>query len=114
MTYDAFGADIRQRAGWLPGQNELEAWLAHHRDRVRGRGEQIVLHPVIVEFQKLIDTDPVVRMYLNQMIDQVPTTNEYQDKYIDSVDELLRLINEVLTMAPEFSESSMVTTPLGA
>jgi hypothetical protein len=38
-----------------------ESWLAGHRERVEARGEQAVLHPVLVEFQELIDTDPVVR-----------------------------------------------------
>jgi hypothetical protein len=31
----------------------------------RGRGEQVVLHPVLTELQELIDTDPVARMYVN-------------------------------------------------
>jgi len=59
--------DIRRRAGWLPDdQDDLESWLAGHRERVEARGEQVVLHPVLVEFQELIDTDPVVRMYLTR------------------------------------------------
>ena len=72
-----------------------------------------MLHPVLVEFQELIDTDPVVRMYLNQMIDQVPSTKPYRKRHLESVQQMLRLINEVLAMAPEFGEA-MVATPLGA
>src|ERR1700712_4595880 len=106
--------DVKRQAGWLPEQDDLESWLAGHRDRVAGRGEQIVLHPVLSEFQELIDTDPVVRMYLNQMIAQVPSTKPYVKRHVESVEELVRMINEVLTMAPEFGESSMVATPLGA
>ena len=68
---------------------------------------------MLVEFQELIDTDPVVRMYLNQMIDQVPSTKPYRKRHLESVQQMLRLINEVLTMAPEFGEA-MVATPLGA
>ena len=105
---------MRRRAGWLPeGQDDLEAWLAGHRERVEARGEQVVLHPVLTEFQELIDTDPVVRMYINQMIAQVPGTKPYTKRHLDSPAQLLRLINEVLTMAPEFG-GSMVATPLGA
>jgi phosphatidylserine decarboxylase len=107
--------DVKRQAGWLPEQDDLEAWLAGHRDRVEARGEQIVLHPVLGEFQELIDTDPVVRMYVNQMIAQVPSTKPYRERHVESVEELVRMINEVLTMAPEFgSQSSMVATPLGA
>jgi phosphatidylserine decarboxylase len=53
-------------------------------------------------------------MYLNQMIEQVPSTKPYSKRHLDSVEQLLRLINELLAMAPEFGESSMVATPLGA
>ncbi|WP_396327794.1 phophatidylserine decarboxylase associated domain-containing protein [Jatrophihabitans lederbergiae] len=47
----------------------------------------------------MIDSDPVVRMYLNQMIAQVPSTKSYRKRHLHSVEQLLRLINEVLTMA---------------
>jgi phosphatidylserine decarboxylase len=71
------------------------------------------LHPVVAEFQDLINTDPIVRMYLNQMISQVPDNRQYSKRHLQSVPQLLRLINAVLTMAPEFGDS-MVMTPLGA
>jgi phosphatidylserine decarboxylase len=35
---------------------------------VEARAAPAELHPVIVEFQELIAADPVVRMYLEQMI----------------------------------------------
>ena len=67
---------------------------------------------MLTEFQELIDTDPVVRMYINQMIAQVPGTKPYRKRHLESA-ALMRLINEVLTMAPEFG-GHMVATPLGA
>lgn len=107
--------DIHRRAGWLPDdQDDLEAWLAGHRERVEAKGEQVVLHPVVAEFQGLIDTDPVVRMYLERMIAEVPAGKAYSQRHLHDVPQLLRLINEVLTMAPEFSDDAMVITPLGA
>jgi phosphatidylserine decarboxylase len=106
--------DVRRRAGWLPAEQEdLESWLAGHRERVEARGEQIVLHPVLAEFQELMDGDPVVRMYMSQMIEQVPSAKPYSQRHLESVEQLLRLINEVLTMAPEFGKNS-VTLPLNA
>jgi phosphatidylserine decarboxylase len=116
MTTLPHALDVRRRAGWLPGdQDDLEAWLDGHRQRVEARGEggQIVLHPVLTEFQELIGRDSVVRMYIDQMIGQVPRTKPYRKRHLESVDQLLRLINEVLTMAPEFGPA-MVATPLGA
>ena len=87
--------------------------MAGHRERVEAKGD-VALHPVIVEFQQLIDADPVVRMYMNQMIAQVPDKKPYRKRHLRSVEQMLRLINEILTMAPEFGENSMVATPLGA
>jgi phosphatidylserine decarboxylase len=116
VTTSPHELDVRRQAGWLPQEHDdLESWLAAHRERVEARGEQIVLHPVLSEFQELIDSDPVVRMYMNQMIAQVPNTKRYSKRHLESVEQMMRLINEVLTMAPEFGpQSTMVATPLGA
>jgi phosphatidylserine decarboxylase len=114
VTVLPHAVDVRRRAGWLPDcQEDLEAWLDGHGQRAEARAEQIVLYPVIGEFQELIDRDPVVRMYVNQMIAQVPTTKPYSKRHLESAEQLLRLINEVLTTAPEFGPA-MVATPLGA
>jgi len=114
MTTHSEAVDVRRRAGWLPDdQDDLESWLADHRERVEAKGDQVGLHPVLTEFQELMDTDPVVRMYLNEMIAQVPRTKPYRNRHLVSVEQMMRLINEVLTMAPEFGEN-MVVTPLGA
>jgi phosphatidylserine decarboxylase len=116
VTASPHQVDVRRRAGWLPEeQDDLESWLAGHRERVEARGEQVVLHPVLTEFRELMDSDPVVRMYMNQMIAQVPTTKPYSKRHLESVEQMMRLINEVLTMAPEFGpQSAMVATPLAA
>src|SRR3984957_14090892 len=107
--------DVRRQGGWLPGnQDELEAWLAGHRERVAAKGEQVPLHPVLAEFQALIDSDPVVRMYFNEMIAQVPRNRQYRKRHLESVRQMLQLVNEVLTMAPEYNEDAMVVLPLGA
>ena len=42
-----------------------------------------MLHPVLTEFQELIDADPVVRMYVSQMIAQVPGTKPYRKRHLD-------------------------------
>ena len=106
--------DVRRQAGWFPAQqDDLEAWLEGHRERVKARGDEMVLHPVLVEFEQLLAADPILRMHVNEMITQVPAGKQYQQRHLDDVSELLRLINEVLGMAPEFGDQS-VTLPLGA
>jgi phosphatidylserine decarboxylase len=115
MTINASSDRVRRLGGWLPErQDDLEEWIAGHRERVEARGEDAALHPVIVEFKELIASDPVVRLYLTEMIEQVPKSKPYRKRHLTSVDQMLRLINEVLTTAPEFSEGGMVTTPLTA
>jgi phosphatidylserine decarboxylase len=103
--------DIRRAAGWLPEQQDLEDWLAHLTERVDQGGAQ-PLHPVMRELEELIESDPVVRMYLNQMIAQEPPSRDYQTRPLRDVPHLLRLMNAVLTMAPEFGASAAMT-PLG-
>ena len=94
-------------------QEDLESWLTGHRERVEAKGSQTSLHPVLVEFRELIDTDPLVRMYLERMVAEVPRNRNYRKRHLTSVEQLLRLINEVLTIAPEFGDQA-VTLPLGA
>lgn len=114
MTTNTSSGSARRPGGWLPDQDELEDWIAGHRERVEAKGEDVPLHPVIVEFQELIASDPVVRLYMTEMIEQIPKSKPYRKRHLTSVDQMLRLINEVLTTAPEFSEGGMVTTPLTA
>ena len=113
MSIQSDPVDVRRQAGWLPEQDALESWLQGHRERVEAKGGKVTLHPVIAEFQQLIDTDPVIRMYVDRMIAQVPHTKNYQKRHLTSAEQLLQLINEVLTTAPEFGDQA-VTLPLNA
>ncbi len=110
------GSIMRQRVGgWLPtDQAALEEWLAGLRSRVEARAEPAELHPVIVEFQELIAADPVVRMYLEQMIAEEPKGKKYRQRHLWSVDQMLTLINEVLTQAPDYDTTALVGVPLNA
>jgi phosphatidylserine decarboxylase len=114
MTQGGFAGDVRRQAGWLPaGQDALEDWLAGHSERVEAKRHAIELHPAVLDFQRLIASDPVVGMYISRMIAQVPETRSYTKRHLESPEQMLRLINEVLTMAPEFGDQN-VTLPLGA
>lgn len=112
MTASA-DTDHKRRGGWLPGQDDLEAWIEGHRERARANRDR-PLHPSVAAFRTLFDTDPVIRMGMTRMIDQVPHGKRYRKRHIDDVDEYFSLINEVLTTAPAFSDGGMVTTPFAA
>jgi phosphatidylserine decarboxylase len=105
--------DGRRHAGWLPDQAGLEAWLTGHRESLTDE-EPGELHPAVAAFGRLIDTDPVVRMLVTRMIEEVPPGKQYAERHVRDVPEMLRLIDAVMTSAPEFSSDSMVMTPIGA
>ncbi|WP_296706026.1 phosphatidylserine decarboxylase family protein [Rhodoblastus sp.] len=69
---------------------------------------------MIEEFADLIDDDPIVRMYFTSMIGQVPRTSKFRVRHLDSVEQMLSLMNAVLTYVPEFEDSAYVGCPLDA
>lgn len=103
---------------WLPNEEAvLRVWHEITQEAIRGgRGE--TLHPVIEKFQKLIDNDPVVRMYMTQMIQQVP--EKYTEYHPKNIQEYLQQLNAVLTVAPPYisrdhgEASALVGTPFSA
>jgi phosphatidylserine decarboxylase len=107
------GEILRQQVGgWLPSdQRALDAWVASLTRKVE-LAEPAELHPVILEFQELIATDPIVRMYMEQMLTQVPKSGQYRQHHLTSIDQMLTLINWVLTEGPAYDDTSMVACPL--
>ena len=105
--------DVRALAGWFPpGQEQLEAWLAGHVERV-GDAKGRALRPSVAAFKELIDNDPVVGMLVHRMIEQVPQTRAYTKRHVRDADHLLALIDGVLDLAPEYGDEN-VTLPMGA
>ena len=113
MSVHAGHVDVTRAAGWLPGtQQDLEAWLAGHVERAAAREGQPLRHASVAALAELVETDPIVGMYVQRMIDQVPVTRQYSTRHLTSPEQLVRLIDEVLTVAPEYG-SQTVTLPLG-
>lgn len=105
----------RHRIGrWLPHQDDLEDWLEGLVREVKSRSDRVRFHPVIEEFRELIDGDPIVRMLVTQMIEQVPHTRRYRQRHLEGVEQMLLLINEVIGRAPEYNETGLVGVPLNA
>ena len=103
---------------WLPNdETVLKRWDEIIREAIgKKRGE--TLHPVIRKFQKLIDDDPVVRMYMTQMIQQIPA--KYSEHHPKNLQEFLLQLNAVLTVAPPYippgrgEDSALAGTPFSA
>jgi len=105
--------DVRRRAGWLPqDQSGLEGWLRGRRERLDERDPDRVLHPAVAALRDLVEGDPLLRMQAAEMIAQVPQGRAYEERHLRSFDELLMLVDDVVTTAPEYSDEQMVMTPL--
>jgi phosphatidylserine decarboxylase len=105
---------VHRAGGWLPDQDTLEEWLDDLTEEVKARSKDAPLHPVVEEFRDLIARDAIVRMYLTEMIEQVPQAKKYSRKYLEDVDHLLLLIDEIIGRAPEYNETGLVGLPLNA
>jgi len=81
------------------------------------KADTVELKPVIKEFKVLIDSDPTVRMYFTQMMDQVPVYYKHNPNpniYINSIDQMLYLINNAIDKAPVYDETDLVGFPINA
>lgn len=101
---------------WLPSDRKLlNAWLAKTTEVAEKKTAPF--HPVILEFQELIENDPVMLMYFTQMFDQQPSfapPPESGDIKIRNYHQMLRILDHVLSTAPEFSATGMVGCPVNA
>jgi phosphatidylserine decarboxylase len=101
-------------SGWIPtDQKTLNLWLKDLAQEIAEKKEP--LHPVIEEFKALIEHDPEVYIHITEMISQVP--EEYKQNpaggyQIENYEQMLRLLNAVLTRAPEFDETEPIIKPI--
>ena len=113
------GEAVQFRVGaWLPSDQEvLDNWLAQLIKEVEA--EVKPLHPVIEEFKSLIENDAEIYMFFNQMFEQVPKKPPYNKSptgkpQVRDYHLMLRLINAIMTKAPEFNKTGLVGFPINA
>uniref|UniRef100_A0A1X7SI67 L-tryptophan decarboxylase PsiD-like domain-containing protein n=1 Tax=Amphimedon queenslandica TaxID=400682 RepID=A0A1X7SI67_AMPQE len=115
---------------WLPSdQAVLNKWLQDLIEEVDGKdstdciddvdaadgGLEIVgLEPPVRALQVLIETDSEVNMFFHQMFRQIPAKDPTCKPQITNYRLMLRLINHIMTKAPEFNESGLVGFPINA
>lgn len=106
--------DKRRRLGdWLPYK---EKHLAEYRLELATRAHERARHAprtsAVNDLADLIDGDPVLRMDLTRAIAQAREAG-YVLGY-ESIDELMSIIDYLMTYAPPFSETSLIHCPLNA
>jgi len=103
---------------WLPSdQAILEGWLRVVIDESEQRSDSLL--PVVEEFRQLIEDDPEVYMLFHQMFREVPAKAPYNNDptgkpQIRDYMQMLRVINHVMTRAPEFNQTGLVGFPINA
>jgi phosphatidylserine decarboxylase len=101
---------------WLPSDH---AFLAKWLDAMilKTQASPKALHPVIGDLQDLIESDPAIFMLFNQMFEQVPKRSPYDKDpcgkpQVRDYHQMLRLLNTILTHAPEFDRTALVGCPI--
>jgi phosphatidylserine decarboxylase len=101
---------------WLPADpKELNRWLKTTIDEAEKKNAPF--HPVVQEFQHMIENDPVMFMYFTQMFVQQPHFKpppNSGDIKLANYHQMLVVINHVLTTAPTFNTTGMVGFPINA
>jgi phosphatidylserine decarboxylase len=101
---------------WLPSDPiHLNHWLKTTIETAERKPSPF--HPVIKEFQAMIESDPVMYMYFTLMFQQqprFPPPPNSGDVKLQNYQQMLVVINHVLTTAPDFNTTGMVGFPINA
>ncbi len=76
---------------------EIDFWL-HDLAAKAATTEPVPWEPSVQGLASLIDADPIIRMYVTQMIEEVPA----EHRVIQDITHLLHMVNFVVTRAPEY------------
>lgn len=89
------------RSGYVPPRlSGLDDWLTNFAVRLKKEPQTKRLQPSVTALANLLERDGIARMYVEQMIEQVPA----KKKTVHDVPELLRALNLIITTAPEFEK----------
>ncbi|CAD6516957.1 phosphatidylserine decarboxylase family protein [Paraburkholderia metrosideri] len=104
----------RRRLGdWLPrSERHLAKYRLDLAEKARERGAKASRNVVVDELSKLISGDPVLRMDLTRAIGEARDSG-YVLGY-ESIEELMVIVDYLMTYAPPFSETSLIHCPLNA
>jgi phosphatidylserine decarboxylase len=90
-------------AGYLPkDRKSVDEWQRNLKKKIakaRSKGEKRLYAPSVEALAKLIELNGIIRMYVDEMINQVPK----QYKHIDNTEDLLDALNQIITTAPVYN-----------
>lgn len=103
---------------WLPSdQKFFNKWFAKIVNGTKSADQHLL--PVIQEFKELIEGDPELFMLFSEMFKQIPKEKKYKkdtsgNPQIKNYHQMLQIMNQILTMAPEFNKTGFVGFPINA
>ena len=101
---------------WLPSdQKFFNEWFAEIVSGTKLENQPLL--PVIQEFKELIEDDPELFMLFSEMFKQIPKEKKYEKDIrgrpqIKNYQQMLQVMNRILTMAPEFNKTGLVGFPI--
>jgi phosphatidylserine decarboxylase len=114
--YDSTASLTSRLGGWLPvDPRHLSKWLEANIAEAERRNAS--LHAVVREFRDMIENDPVMNMYFTMLFEQQPRSAPKPgsgDVKLENYEQMLVLMNHVLTTAPTFDTTAMVGCPINA
>lgn len=103
---------------WMPAdQDHLDRWLSALIQETEQANQPLA--PVVKAFKETIEGDPEVYMLFHKMFSQVPHRPSFgQDPtgqpQVRDYERMLRLMNRIITTAPEFNKTGLVGFPINA
>lgn len=101
-------------AGYMPqDRNAIDQWLSDLKEKVNTAKKtttDIALQPSVNDLALLIEEDGIVRMYVTEMINQVP--KKY--KTVEDIPDLLAQLNYIITHAPTYNEQHQGFFPMSS
>lgn len=103
----------RRLGGWLPSKEQaMGEYRRSLAERARSRNGGAPRAGVVHDLAELVKNDPVLRMAASRAIEEA--IGEGYELGYTRVDELMNIIDYLMTYAPPFSDSSLVHCPLNA
>jgi phosphatidylserine decarboxylase len=114
--HDSAASRPSRLGGWLPvDPRHLNRWLESNIAEAEQRNTSF--HPVVQEFRDMIENDPVMNMYFTLMFEQQPRSAPKPgsgDVKLENYEQMLVVMNHILTTAPTFDVTAMVGCPINA
>jgi phosphatidylserine decarboxylase len=88
------------RAGYLPrSRSHLDAWQHGLKNQLRARATGRPRSEAVRKLEELLAANAIVRMYVSEMIEQVPSAH----RVVENTEELLVALDEITVTAPLYN-----------